>query len=130
VSKRTDNIVAGALIVVAFIHIGPLIGVAGAAPLKRLYGIDGVEATVMLLLQHRAVLFGILGFGILVSAFRRPWQVPAVVAGFVSTVSFVVLAWTTPQVTSQIQGVIAVDLVAIALLVVVAVLRLPTSSSR
>lgn len=49
------------LIIVGTIHILPLSGVVGGARLASLYGMSFDEPNLAILMQHRAVLFGLLG---------------------------------------------------------------------
>ena len=50
-----------ALLIAGVIHLLPLPGVLGTGNLARLYGITVSDPNTAILLQHRALLFGILG---------------------------------------------------------------------
>ena len=82
-----------------------------------------MDPNVVLLLRHRAVLFGLLGLGLAVAAFRRDWHVAALGTALVSTVSFIALAWMTPGRTNQINRVVLVDAVIVVLLVMAITIR-------
>jgi hypothetical protein len=73
---------------VGAIHLLPLVGVLGALRLESLYGIRVDDPGMALLLQHRAVLFGMLGVSLVYAAFRPALHLAALAAGFVSIVSF------------------------------------------
>lgn len=74
---------------VSAIHLAPSLGILGASTLQRLYGVNySNEATTLLLMRHRAVLFGILGALIGTAAFVPELQGVADVGGLVSIVSF------------------------------------------
>ena len=105
------------LLVVAVIHLLPVAGVLGADRLGALYGITVAKPELELLMRHRAVLFGLLGVFIGVAAFVRAWQIPAVVAGAVSVVSFLVLTTEVDSVNAAIHRVVVADLVALAALI-------------
>ena len=62
----------GALVAVGILHLLPVVGLLGDAQLQRLYGIDGLDANLSILMRHRAALFGILGTLMLVAAFTPP----------------------------------------------------------
>jgi hypothetical protein len=109
-------------IVVGIIHLLPLPGVLGGAGLAALYGLAFDDANLTLLLRHRAVLFGLLGAFLIYAAFARTWQPLALVAGFVSVVSFLVLAWPSSAYNVAIQRVFLADVVALVCLVVAALL--------
>jgi hypothetical protein len=110
-------LVKAALIGTGLIHLLPVIGLAGAAQLTRLYGIEVSDPTLLVLLRHRAVLFGLLGLALIAAAFVPGLQAPALVAGLVATTSFVALVWLTPGTAAALTRVVMVDLAAIALLV-------------
>ena len=88
-------VVTAALLVAAVIHLLPLVGVLGATRLEALYGLPVTDANLAILMRHRAVLFGLLGAFLAVAAFRPVLQGAAFVAGFVSVLSFLGLAWST-----------------------------------
>jgi hypothetical protein len=112
---------SGSLLLAAIIHLLPLAGVLGHERLATLYGIDAADPNLSILLRHRAVLFGLLGAFLLVAAFRPGWQAAAFVAGLVSVVSFLLLAWSTGGYNALIGRVVAADLVALVALLAGAV---------
>jgi hypothetical protein len=112
-----QKIISVLLTVVAVIHLLPLAGVLGPAKLRQLYGLPFDEPNLLVLMQHRAVLFGLLGVFLLVSAFRPVWTVPALVAGFVSVISFLVLAYAAGSVNPQLARVVIADWAALGSLV-------------
>lgn len=109
------------LVIVGVIHLLPLSGVLGGPRLAALYGIAVDGPDLAILMRHRAVLFGLLGVFLVVAAFRPAWQPATLVAGFVSVVSFLWLAWATGGYNAQLARVVTADLVALACLVVAAV---------
>jgi len=111
------------LAIVAAIHLLPLAGVLGARRLQSLYGLPFDEPNLLLLMQHRAVLFGLLGAFLLAAAFRPAWTLPALVGGFVSVISFLVLAWTVGSHNAQLGRVVLADWIALGCLVAAALLH-------
>src|SRR5262245_14597795 len=107
------RVVSAMLLVVAVIHVLPLPGVLGADQLARLYGIPVAEPNLAILLRHRAILFGLLGFLLAAAAFIRSLQPIAFVAGFISVVSFLVIAWHTGGYNEQVGRVFVADVVAL-----------------
>jgi hypothetical protein len=67
-------------------------------------------------MRHRAVLFGLLGLFLLFAAFRPPFQTIAFVAGLVSVVSFLWLAWSVGGYSAQVARVVVANIVAVACL--------------
>jgi hypothetical protein len=112
------HLISAMLIVVAIIHLLPLSGVLGSERLSALYGIRFDEPNLAILMRHRAVLFGLLGVFILYAAFRPAFQLAAFVAGFVSVVSFLFLAWSVGGYNAQVSRVFIADIVAFVCLIV------------
>jgi hypothetical protein len=105
------------LLVVGIIHLLPLSGVIGSEQLAALYGISFAEPNIMILMRHRAVLFGLLGLFVLYAAFRPALQPMAFLAGFVSVVSFLGLAGSVRGYNELIGRVVLADIVALICLV-------------
>ncbi|MEM8484034.1 MAG: phosphopantetheine adenylyltransferase [Bacteroidota bacterium] len=82
------------MIIVAIIHLLPLSSVIGNERLSALYGISFDEPNIEILMRHLAMLFGLLGSFLLYAAFDKSLQLLAFLAGFVSVVSFMWLAWS------------------------------------
>ncbi|WP_440224213.1 hypothetical protein ACQQ2N_03100 [Dokdonella sp. MW10] len=112
------HVVTVMFVIVAVIHLLPLSGVLGSERLASLYGLAFDEPNLEILMRHRAVLFGLLGAFLLVAAFRPAFQVLAFVAGFVSVVTFLWLAWSVGGANAQIARVVTADAVALACLLV------------
>ena len=107
------------LAVAGIIHLLPAVGVAGAARLQALYGVP-IDPQLLLLMRHRAVMFGVLGALMLAAVFAAPLRGYLLAAAWVSTVSFVVLARNEP-LTAALRRVIAIDIVLAVLLTAAAV---------
>lgn len=112
------HLVSLSLIIVAIIHLLPLSGVLGSERLSALYGISLDDANLVILMRHRAVLFGLLGCFLLFAAFRPPLQLLAFIAAFASVVSFLWLAWSAGNYNAEVGRVFAADLIALASLCV------------
>lgn len=106
------------LIVVAVIHLLPLFGVLGASRLATLYGIDCSEPNLQILMRHRAVLFGLLGVFLLYAAFVPHLQTLALIAGWVSVLSFLLLARQVGGYNAPLLRVVKADWLAVLMLLV------------
>ena len=115
------HIVSAMLVIVAVIHLLPLPGVLGRERLRALYGVAIADPNLVILMRHRAVLFGVLGVFFLVAAFHPPLHVPAFVVGFASVVSFLWLAGSAGGHNTQVARVFNADLVALVCLVIAVV---------
>jgi hypothetical protein len=112
------HLISATLIIAGIIHLLPLSGVLGAERLSLLYGTNFSDPNLIILMRHRAVLFGLLGLFLVFAAFKPAYQPLAFVAGFVSVISFLWLAWSAGYYNSQIHRVVVADLVALGSLVV------------
>lgn len=111
------------LLVPAIIHLMPLYGLLGPSQLTALYGLDFSDPSLQVLMRHRAVLFGMIGVLLAVAAFRASFRNAALLAGFVSVLSFFALAYGIPGANAQVMRVAAVDWVAFVCLAIVAILH-------
>lgn len=85
-------LISAALLVVGAVHLMPLLGVLGSARLEQLYQVHIVDPDLLLLMRHRALLFGLLAALLLAAAFRPVWQGMALLAAWGSVLGFVLLA--------------------------------------
>ncbi len=118
------RIVSVILVVVGLLHLYPAVGVFGPDRLQALYDIGSQEADTLLLLRHRAVLFALLGSALIAGGLHAPWRWPALIAGLVSTLSFVILAFPLSDNSAAVTRVFWSDVVASAALILAAVLAL------
>ena len=118
-----------AFILAGLVNLYPLVGVLGPDHLKSLYGVTIKNGDVVLLLRHRAVLFGLLGVLLLYAAFRPAWRRFALIAGLTSMLTFLFLALPFGGRSKALQQVFWVDLVALIVLIAGAWLS-SSSSSR
>ena len=105
-----------ALLVAGIIHLLPVPGVMGVSTLSRLYGIEVNEPNTAILLQHRALLFGVLGV-LMLSAIALPWlRVTALTVALFSAASFIVVAMAVGGYNPSIERIVVADIVASVLL--------------
>lgn len=109
-------VVPVALFIVAFIHALPLLGLTGGARLASLYGITDMDASLEILLRHRAVLFGLLAAFLVYAAFNRELHGIALLGASISVVSFLALAITTGGYNQAVATVVKVDVAAVVAL--------------
>ena len=118
-----EKVVTGLLVLVGIIHLLPVSGVLGVERLASLYGISFGEPNLEILMRHRAVLFGLLGLFLLYAAFQPSLRVLAIIAGFVSVVSFIAIAWSVGGYNEAIRKVVIADIIAIVALVAAGVIH-------
>jgi hypothetical protein len=118
-----EKIISALLVLVGAINFYPVIGVLSAQTLTNLYLIDVQSGDILILLRHRAILFGILGAFIIYSAFKPEFQWLAITFGLISMLSFIVITFLVGDYGAGIRKVIIADVVASILLIIVISLR-------
>lgn len=111
--------ITACLIVVGLINFVPLLGVVSAQHLEEAYTVLLPSNDLVILMRHRALLFGILGGFVLYSAFVKSYQMAAMIMAGVSMIGFAVLVHTTGGFNESIQKVLFVDYVGIVFLILV-----------
>ena len=113
-----EKILTAILLVVGVIHVLPAAGLLGTKRLAALYAVSITDANIEILMRHRAVLFGFMGSFFIYSAFNRELQAIAMVAAFISLISFIWLALAIEGYNVRLKKVLAVDLAALLLLLI------------
>ncbi len=104
------------IVLTGLVNLLPVSGVLSSGRLQALYGVALQDANVIILMRHRAVLFGIVGGLLLLSAFHSPLRPVGYAAGFISMLSFVLIAWLVGGYNPELKRVLVVDIVASAAL--------------
>ncbi|MBT8469895.1 MAG: phosphopantetheine adenylyltransferase [Deltaproteobacteria bacterium] len=108
--------------IVSLINLAPAVGALSPKRLHTLYGIEFEEPNLVVLMRHRAILLGIVGVLLAVSAFVVSLRPAAYAAGFASMLSFVLIAWLVGGYNEALRRVVVADLVASAALLVAALI--------
>ncbi|WP_439135464.1 hypothetical protein [Pseudomaricurvus sp.] len=111
------------LVLVGIIHLLPVSGVLGVERLHSLYGVSLAEPNLEILMRHRAVLFGLLGVFMMYAAFQKSLQTLAIIAGFISVLTFIVIAWSVSGFNEAIRKVVMADIVAMIALIIAGVIH-------
>jgi len=112
------QVAAVMLLLIALVHLPPLVGVLGTARLEALYGLPIAGQDLAILMRHRAVLFGLLGAYQLWAVFRPAHRTLAFVAGIVSLAAFLALVYSTPGHNAALARLATIDTVALVFAVV------------
>ena len=118
-----NKIVMALLIIVGLINFLPVIGVISATQITQAYSVELTSNDLVILMRHRALLFGIVGGFILYSVIAPQFQVVAMVMAAISMVGYLGLMWSVGGYNSSIFKVAMVDMVGIGFLVIAAVLK-------
>ncbi len=124
-----EKIITTLLVLVGIIHLLPAVGMLGAERLNGLYGVSLDDSNLVILMRHRAVLFGLLGLFILYAAFKPSLQPLAFLAGFVSVISFLAIALSVGGYNNAISKIVIADVVAAIALCIALVLYAVRDSS-
>jgi hypothetical protein len=107
-----EKVIFVVLILVGLVNFSPAVGALSNEMLSRLYSIDVQSMDLLILLRHRAVLFGLIGAFIIYSAFKPSFRVWAIVMGLVSMLSFIAMALFVGGYGAGIRKVLIVDIIA------------------
>lgn len=119
-----EKIISAILILVGLINLYPLVGVISNDMVSNLYQINVTNNDVLVLLRHRAILFGLLGTFIVCSAFRTELQWWAIVLGLTSMLSFILIALLVGDYGMGLRKVVVADIIASIGLVIAAAIRM------
>jgi len=111
------------LIIIGLINFIPVFGLISAAKITQAYSVELASNDLVILMRHRALLFGIIGGFILYSAFVPQYQVIAMIMAAVSMVGYLAVMGSVGGYNSSLFKVAVVDIVGIGLLVIVAILK-------
>ena len=111
------------IILVGIINFLPVMGILSAARLESAYGVELLNTDLIILMRHRALLFGILGAFIIYSAFKPVFRTAAMIMAGVSMAGFVVLAHLTGVFNDNLYNIVLADYVGLFLLAVAAVIN-------
>lgn len=103
------KVIALLLFVTGACNFYPLVGIIGPESLALLYGVRIEETNLLILMRHRAVLFGLLGGFLMVAAWRPALQPAAIGVGLVSMLSIITLAWLSGGYNPLLQRIVVVD---------------------
>jgi hypothetical protein len=101
----------------ALVNLAPVSGVFSVENLETLYGITLEDPNLIILMRHRAILFGIVGVLLAVSAFRPSLRPIGVAAGLASMLSFIAIGYLAGDFNEELRRIVLIDLVASALLI-------------
>ena len=107
----------GLFLFVGILNLVPVSGVLSVQRLQALYGVALAEPDLVILMRHRAVLFGIVGGLLVASAFHVPLRPFGLAAGLASMLSFVLIAFLVGDYNAALSRLVVIDLVASVLLV-------------
>lgn len=115
--SRAEAALAGALLFAGLINALPVMGLLGGGRLAALYGMPFEDASLRILMRHRALLFGMLGGAMIAAAFLPGWRRPMACAGLASMLGFLLIAALEGGGNAAVRRVVLADLIACLALV-------------
>jgi len=124
IKERNMNItISILLLIVGVINFMPVIGIISAERLSGAYSVELIGNDIIILMRHRALLFGLVGGFILYSVFKPSYQTPAMVMAVISMLGFLYFVWAASDYNASISKIAITDLVGILCLVIAAALK-------
>ena len=117
------HVITALLVLVGLINFAPVVGIMGASKLNEAYGLSLISDDLILLMRHRALLFGILGAFILYAAFAPQYQNAAIVMGLISMAAFVVLMLLGEGNNAALKKIMWIDVAGVVLVLAAGVIK-------
>ena len=111
------------LITVGLINFLPVIGVLSAEKLSAAYAVELIGNDIVILMRHRALLFGLVGGFVLYSVWKPSYQSAAMVMAAISMLGFLFFVAAADHYNPSIAKIAFIDLVGLACLAIAAVLK-------
>ncbi len=118
-----SKLVSILLIAVGVINFLPVFGMLSASTIEQAYSVQLQDNNLIVLMRHRALLFGIVGSFILVSVFVPLYQTAAMLMAAISMIGFLYLAWTVGGYNDAISQIAMIDSAGIVCLALAAILK-------
>jgi len=99
--------------VLALVNLAPMIAAIAPAQITKLYGIVPTDKTQIVLLQHRALLLGLVGAACAAAAHYEALRWPALIGAVISMASFIIFCLVHDQMGGALRKIALVDLAAL-----------------
>lgn len=117
------KLITACLVIVGLINFLPVLTLISVPKLEETYAISLLSNDLIILMKHRALLFGILGGFILYSAFVPIYQAPAMLMAAISMIGFVVLMYVVGDYNESLYKVLIFDYVGLIALAIAVVIK-------
>ena len=107
------------IFIIGIVNILPIFVLFDVTKTDGLYGVKLSGESLEVLMRHRAVLLALLGTGLIYSVFKPEFRLPIIIAALVSKFVFIVLTYTTSNVSAEVGKVALIDVVSVGVLAVV-----------
>ena len=111
------------LITVGLINFLPVIGIISAEKLSAAYAVELIGNDIVILMRHRALLFGLIGGFMLYSVWKPSYQSVAMVMAAISMLGFLFFVAAADHYNTSITKIAIIDLIGLAGLAIAAGLK-------
>ncbi len=111
------------LITVGLINFLPVIGIISAEKLSAAYAVELIGNDIVILMRHRALLFGLIGGFMLYSVWKPSYQSVAMVMAAISMLGFLFFVAAADHYNASITKITIIDLIGLAALAIAAGLK-------
>ena len=111
------------LITVGLINFLPVIGIISAGKLSAAYAVELIGNDIVILMRHRALLFGLIGGFMLYSVWKPSYQSVAMVMAAISMLGFLFFVAAADHYNASITKIAIIDLIGLAGLAIAAGLK-------
>ena len=118
------KVISVLLLITGLINFLPVIGVLSSGQINGLYGLEINNRDLMILLRHRALLFGIIGGFVIYSAFKRHYQLASILMMLVSMLGFLFILHIEGSSNYALAKIALVDVIGIVLALIALMLKL------
>jgi len=118
------KVISVLLLITGLINFLPVIGVLSSDQINGLYGLEIDNRDLMILLRHRALLFGIIGGFVIYSAFKRQYQLASILMMLVSMLGFLFILHIEGSSNYALAKIALIDVIGIVLALIALMLKL------
>jgi len=108
----------------AIINFLPVISAVAPSKMQDLYGVSPNNSDLLTLLQHRALLLGLVGLALAAAAHMPQLRWPALIGGAISMGSFVMFVLARGQMSGPLSKIALVDIVGLVFAAIAAFILL------
>ena len=118
------KVISVLLLITGLINFLPVIGVLSSDQINGLYGLEIDNRDLMILLRHRALLFGIIGGFVIYPAFKRHYQLASILMMLVSMLGFLFILHIEGSSNYALAKIALIDVIGIVLALIALMLKL------
>ena len=104
----------------ALIHVLPAMAVLMPGRLSTLYGFEAGDSVLTTLLQHRALLFGLVAGALIWAVFTPSVRWPVLIGTVISMGGFIVIAVARGETTGALRSIVIADVIGLVIAMVAA----------